>query len=325
MSASHSPPPVRRAFVLGAGLGTRLRPLTHCRPKPLVPVANKPLITFAFDRLLAAGIDRLVVNTHRRAEVFARLFANAHYGSAELLFRHEPELLETGGGIANVADLMGDEPFVVYNGDVLATMPLAPAIAHHLAQRNEITLLLRPTGGPLQIRFDPGAGTILDIGSRLAPGTPGTHLFTGIYVVSPAFARRIAPGTKISVIPIFLDMIRAGARLGGYVEDGGQWWDVGSRDRYLAVHATLAAGRGPLPGIAAAPWVAPDAAIAASARLAGATAVGRGATVGEGAVLEDCVVWDGAVVAPGSRLCRCVVGDGARVAGALADADLLAP
>ncbi len=60
---------MRTAFVLGAGLGTRLRPLTLVRPKPLIPVCNRPLITYAFDHLLAHGVERFVVNMHWRSEV----------------------------------------------------------------------------------------------------------------------------------------------------------------------------------------------------------------------------------------------------------------
>ncbi|MFM8717326.1 MAG: sugar phosphate nucleotidyltransferase, partial [Spartobacteria bacterium] len=63
---------IKTAFVLGAGLGTRLRPLTDERPKPLVPIFNKPLITFAFDHLIASGIRRFVVNTHHRPEAYSR-------------------------------------------------------------------------------------------------------------------------------------------------------------------------------------------------------------------------------------------------------------
>src|SRR6202012_8681 len=93
---------VRPAFVLGAGLGTRLKSLTARRPKPLIPVANRPLITYAFDHLLGVGVERLVVNMHWRSEAYARFFPEPAYRSAPLAFRDEqPEVLETAGGIWN--------------------------------------------------------------------------------------------------------------------------------------------------------------------------------------------------------------------------------
>src|SRR5438876_120095 len=105
---------ITQAFVLGAGLGTRLQPLTDDLPKPLVPIFQKPLITFAFDHLLAAGCDKLVVNTHRLPERFADVFPESLYRDKRILFLHEPEILGTGGGIKNAHRFFGSEPFVIY-------------------------------------------------------------------------------------------------------------------------------------------------------------------------------------------------------------------
>ncbi len=165
------------AFVLGAGLGTRLRPLTDTLPKPLVPVIRKPLITFAFDHLIAdAGVERFVVNTHHRAEAYAAAFPDNSYRGRPLDFRHEPILLETAGGIKNVADLLPrDEPFWVYNGDILTDLPLAPALAQHRASGALVTLILR-TGrnpdDPRHIAFDPAAGQVRDIRNAAAHRPP---------------------------------------------------------------------------------------------------------------------------------------------------------
>src|ERR1044071_845597 len=106
--ATPSPPPwplvsqmgeITQAFVLGAGLGTRLRPLTDDLPKPLVPIFQKPLITFALDHLIDIGIEKFFVNTHHRPERFAEVFPE-RYRDRRIQFSHEPELLETAGGIA---------------------------------------------------------------------------------------------------------------------------------------------------------------------------------------------------------------------------------
>lgn len=290
---------IAQAFVLGAGLGTRLKRLTQALPKPLVPVAGKPLITYAFDHLLDAGVGRIVVNTHHCAEAYGRVFPNDTYRNASLNFRHEPVLLETGGGIKNVEDLLGGAPFLVYNGDILSTLPLQPAIAHHFAAGNEVTLVLRSHGGPLQVAFDPASARVLDIGHRLGRA-PGTHLFTGIYVVSPAFLRRL-PREKASVIPAFLEMIEQGAALGAIVIDEGGWWDLGNRESYLEVHRALRAAD------PAACWVHPSAEIDPTARLTGATCIGAGAKIGPAAHLHDCILWEGTVIAQQSTLTRCIV------------------
>ncbi len=309
---------VHSAFVLGAGLGTRLKTLTQHRPKPLIPVANKPLITFAFDHLRGAGVERFVVNTHWRAEAYAAVFPSGQYQGAPLHFRHEfPEVLETGGGIKNIEDLVGAAPFFVYNGDILTDLPLDRALEAHAAQGNEVTLVLRSSGGPLQVALDPDAGRVTDIGRRLHPAGPADFLFTGVYLVNPGFLARIPPGEKISVIAIFLEMIRAGAKLGGVVVDEGQWWDLGTREQYLAVHSALHQKQQ-----GAGPWIDPGAQVAPGALVEGASAVGAAVRIGEGAVIRDSILWEGAQIAPGSVLERCVVTAGAHVAGSFRDADL---
>ncbi len=308
---------IRTAFVLGAGLGTRLRPLTNRRPKPLIPVVNRPLIAHTFDRLLAESIETLVVNTHWAAEAYSSSFHEPSYRGVPLDFREEkPDVLETAGGIKNVADLLGDEPFIVHNGDILTDLPLRRALSFHVASGNEITLVLRSKGCPLQIAFDEAAGRIIDIGRRLEPAREPRFLFTGIYIVQPEFLRRIPAATKISVVPIFCEMIRAGAKLGGIVIDDGHWWDLGTREQYLAVHWWMFDRK-----LQMEHWIESSAQILPGAILEGATAIGANARIGEGARLRDCLVWENAEVAPGAVLERCIVTDGARAEGVHLDRD----
>jgi mannose-1-phosphate guanylyltransferase len=312
-------PPIRTAFVLGAGLGTRLRALTLRRPKPLIPVVNRPLISYAFERLVGAGIDRLVVNTHWQAERYAEFFPGGNYGSAELFFRHEsPEVLETAGGIWNVRDLLRDEPFIVFNGDIFTDLSLEPAIRAHRERGDEVTMILRSGGGPLQVGFDAASGLVTDIGRPSEAAVAMRFLFTGIYIVSPEFIRRIPPATKISVVPIFYEMIRAGAKLGGVIIDDGSWWDLGSREQYLAVHHALAREKS---NLQRPPWIDASAHLTDGAEITGATAVAAGARIGAGARLHDCIVWENAEVAPGAALTRCIVTRGARAEGTHLDFD----
>lgn len=311
----------RHAFVLGAGLGTRLLPLTAQCPKPLIPVANRPLIAYAFDHLIEAGVETFIVNTHWRAEAYARAFPDASYRGRPITFRHEsPEVLETAGGLKNSAELLQHAPFWVYNGDILSNLPLAPALRAHQATGNEVTLVLRSHGGPLQVAFEKKTGRISDLGNRLDPTSDTRFLFTGIYLVEPRFLARIPTATKISVVPIFCEMIRTGAPLGGVIIDEGDWWDLGTREEYLAVHAALA---GRALGSRRPPWIDPAARIGRGAEIRGASAVGAGAEIGDGAQLTNSIVWHGAKVAAGAVLERCIVASGACAAGTLHDLDIV--
>jgi NDP-sugar pyrophosphorylase family protein len=307
----------RTAFVLGAGLGTRLRPLTDRRPKPLIPVANRPLITHAFDHLIAAGVERFVVNTHWRAERYAEFFPDGKWRGRPVTFVHEsPEVLETAGGIWHAREHLNDGPFIVYNGDILSDLPLAPALDAHRTAGNEVTLILRSHGGNTNVAFDAASGRILDLRRALGPEIEPHHLFTGIYIVEPEFIARIPAAQKLSVVPVFHEMILAGAKLGGIVGDEGAWWDLGSRSEYLAVHTALAAR-----AAESAPWISPKASVLLHAKITGATAIADGAIIGAGAALHDCIIWDNATVAPGSRLTRCILADGANATGEHTDAD----
>ena len=320
---------IKQAFVLGAGLGTRLKTLTAHRPKPLIPICGKPLISHAFDHLRALGISRLVINTHHCAEKYLRAFPGSLYEGARIEFTHEPLLLETAGGIKNAEPLLSGGPeggaFIVYNGDILTDLPLDKAVAHHQNSGNEVTLVLRSKEQPLHIALD-AAGRVVDIANRLGVVTDRAFLFTGVYIVEPAFFSRIPSHTKISVIPIFMDMIRQGAALGGVVVDEGHWWDLGTREQYLEIHRHLktaeSADNEQARGILRSQWIHPSARIAPSARLLGATSVGANASIGDNATLTDCIVWEDASISPGSVLENCVVTADTGVSGTHREEDL---
>ena len=96
----------KTAFILGAGLGTRLRPLTEKCPKPLLKIGGRPIITYAMDHLMKVGVDRFIVNTHHASEIYLEAFPDRGWGGVPIIFRHEPVLLETAGGLKNIEDLL---------------------------------------------------------------------------------------------------------------------------------------------------------------------------------------------------------------------------
>ncbi len=105
-------------MVLAAGLGTRMRPLSFSTPKPLLPINGRPLLDHALDRLADSGVALAVVNTHWQAEQIAAHIA-ARPPPPDVVVRHEPTLLGTGGAVRAARDLLGTDPFYVVNGDSL--------------------------------------------------------------------------------------------------------------------------------------------------------------------------------------------------------------
>lgn len=308
---------MQKAFVLGAGLGERLRPLTEQLPKPLIPFFHQPLITRAFDHLKAVGVREFVVNTHHLPEAYAAAFPDGNYGGLPIAFRHEaPVRLETAGGIANVRDLLGDEPFFVYNGDILTNLPLEPLIREHEERGNLITLALRSNGPAQHIAYDAATGRVTDIRNKLGTGNEGTHLFTGIYLCSPEIHDWLTPGKVESVIPIFLQMIQRGEKLGAVVLDEGYWWDLGSRSAYLAAHQDMSQQAGTPAAIS------PMAQIAEGATLHGLNVIGAEAVIDAGARLENCILWPGAHITSDADLKNCIIRSGITASGQHESVDL---
>ena len=313
---------MNKAFILGAGLGTRLRPLTDQLPKPLIPVMHKPLISHAFDHLLESGVKEFIINTHHLPDKFAEAFPEKTYQGADLDFVHEPVLLETAGGIANIADRVRDGSFLVYNGDILSDVPLAPLLQEHEKGEDIVTLVLRSRGPGLHISINRKTGAVNDIRNMLRTGKHGQFQFTGIYAVRPDFLDHLEPGKVESVIPIFLKLISSGLRIGSVIIDEGTWLDLGDRFSYLRAHKQLtSAGRKGRLAYEASALIHPESQVSSSATLAGCNAVGPGAVVADDAVLEDCILWPGARVEAGARLKRCIVRSGMTAVGNEVDKD----
>jgi mannose-1-phosphate guanylyltransferase len=223
----------KTAFILGAGLGTRLRPLTEHLPKPVLPIGGRPVITYVMDHLRKAGVDRFVVNTHHCPEAYLEAFPEGQWHGVPILFRHEPVLLETGGGLKNIEDLLTeDEAIFCYNGDVIADLPLAELVEAHEAARPDVTLALRSNGSPLNVAINE-RGEICDMRRML--GNPGVQscLFTGIYAVERAFVHRLEPGRIESVVPVLVRRIMEDqSAIRGIIIDQGEWYDIGSVQAY---------------------------------------------------------------------------------------------
>lgn len=311
---------IRTAFVLGAGLGTRLRPLTEERPKPLVPIFHKPLITFALDHLISVGVENFVINTHHLPDQFARAFPDGTYRGKSVRLIFEPVLLETGGGIRNIRPLLGDQPFLVYSGDILTDLDLSALIEEHFREGNDVTLALRETGFPPSIQVRDGR--IVDI-RKQADGPP-RYDFANVSVWNPSIHDRIPEG-KISFIPVLSEWIRQGGRIGGRVLNERNWFNIGSRREYLEVHrAILETGWKPA-YLDDPDWPQPipqGADIAPSAQLDNFSVIGNRTVIEEGASIRNSVVWENAKIASRARLEGCIVRSGQLAEGTLSGVDI---
>lgn len=296
------------AFLPGAGLGTRLRPLTDLLPKPLVPLFHRPLVEHALDACHRAGATDFAINTHHLAAEWRHALPPVdgppmHGGNGEpathsswhgqpLALFHEPILLETGGGVKNIEPWFAHGTLLVHNADIFTTVPLDRLVAAHRASGALVTMALRSTGPALHVAIDPERGIVTDI-RRLLGRHDGSHQFTGIYCAERELLDLIPAGEKISVIPAFLELARQ-ARLGFVVLDDGAWLDLGTPSTLLDAHLDPPVD----PGV---PPIHHAATIDPAAMLDPHCWVGPGATVAAGASLSNCLVLPGATVPPGKH------------------------
>ncbi|MCX7817473.1 MAG: sugar phosphate nucleotidyltransferase [Syntrophales bacterium] len=232
---------IETAFILGAGCGERLRPLTFECPKPLLSVWGRPLISYAMEHLAREGVRRFIVNTHYLAHKYRQIFSDGQWKGIPIVFRYEPVLLGTGGGLKNIEDLLteNDDEIFVYNGDVIADFPLLPLVRNHRKKDREVTLALRSDDKLGNVGLN-SRGDIVDIRFALGAEFSKICVFTGICVVSRPFLKRFEPGAWADMVSVMIELLRQEPeKLGAVVIDEGSWWDVGTIESYLALNSKI--------------------------------------------------------------------------------------
>ncbi len=233
------------AMVMAAGLGTRMRPLTNTRPKPLVEVAGQPLLDHALDRLRGAGIRRAVVNVHYLADAVEAHLQRRDQQLEILISDERAQLMETGGGLVQARELIGDQAFITVNSDNLWVDGPIDSIRALAASwddaRMDALLLMVPLarahchGGMGDFHLDAhGKITGRRRRARLAP-----FVWTGVQMLSP---RLIADWPKGPFSTnIFWDRAIAAGRAFGMTHQG-LWFDVGTPGAIAKTEAILADG-----------------------------------------------------------------------------------
>jgi NDP-sugar pyrophosphorylase family protein len=232
-------------------------------------------------------------------------------------YSRERTILGSAGGVRKVRPWLGDEPFLLLNGDMVFDFEIERLVARQreTGARACVSLQPHPASGRYgSVRTD-RKGRVLSFGGHPAGARGEPWHFTGIHVMDPALLDRLRPGYAETARDLYGPLIAEGGLVVG-VHLRGPWYDLSSPQLYLASQVALLDK-----GFVAAPrrrLVAGDARVDPRARLS-RSVVGQGARIGPGARVSESVLWDGARVEAGARVERAVVGSGARVpAGALA-------
>ncbi|KGH50811.1 nucleotidyl transferase [Acinetobacter idrijaensis] len=226
-----------KAMILAAGLGNRMRPLTLHTPKPLLEVGGKPLIVWHIEKLAAIGVTEIVINTAWLGEKLAEALGDGSRFGINILWSHEGEGLETAGGIINALPLLGDEPFILLNGDVWTTMDFAPLLDIDLKDNlAHLVLVQNPEQHP-EGDFTLAAGKAYTFDQQVE----GENLtFSGVSVLDPKMFQGLETG-KRPLAPLLKAAMQnqqvAASKLVGI------WVDVGTPERLTALDTAIHEGK----------------------------------------------------------------------------------
>lgn len=230
-----------KAMILAAGRGERMRPLTDTCPKPLLPIGGKPLIAWHLERLAAAGFSEVVINHAHCGELIEAALGDGRRWNLRISYSAEPlGALETAGGIVQALPMLGEQPFLVINGDIfcdwsphLALRRLSPGKLAHLV------LVPNPPQHPNgDFILDGTAVKVSGAAATSATATPYT--FSGIGIYDPKLFTGIAHGTRAKLAPVLINAIENNT-VDGELHSG-RWVDVGTPDRLVALDAEISSG-----------------------------------------------------------------------------------
>ncbi len=221
-------------FILGAGLGTRLRPLTAKLPKPLLYLRGKRAIEHIFDAAKNLGFNKVVVNTHHLPEEYLKAYPSRSYNGLNLEFVNEPVLLDTGGAIKNILKKYPDcERILVHNGDIFFDGNLKDFCEKN-SDENAASLLLLNSGKNKNVSVN--ENEVVDMRFALGAAHKSTAQFSGIFIANKKFLNcaKNFEGEIFSSVDVFLQLLKNGEKLAAYFpEQPCQWGDIGTFADYI--------------------------------------------------------------------------------------------
>ncbi|MCQ2298425.1 MAG: nucleotidyltransferase family protein [Bacteroidales bacterium] len=236
------------AFVLAAGLGTRLRPLTNSRPKALVEVDGKSLLEINLEKIIAAGASRIVVNVHHFGEQIIEFLHSRTWDCEVVVSDERGMLLDTGGGLKKAQRLFsGKEPVLIHNVDILSRIPLTEMADQHIADNCLATMAVseRDTSRYLLFGHDKrligwhkkGTEEYLWADKPMEDYKP--MAFSGIAVVSPEFFDMLPDAERpYTIIPCYVHAAKDHV-IKGFEHNAEDWMDVGKPETLAQAHKIL--------------------------------------------------------------------------------------
>lgn len=301
-----------RAVVLVGGQGTRLRPLTLTTPKPLLPLMGRAFLHHVLDHLASHGVHEVVLSSPHMEEAF-RPFIDEREGDPSITWITEREALGTGGAVLNALANLGDEPFFVFNGDILTDLDLTAMAAAHDASGASVSIATMRVedARPFGLVMTDETGRITEFREKPSEIIPG-DINAGTYLVDPAVLTGFPPGEVSIERVVFPELISRGVFLRSF---GSQcyWADLGTPDNYRRAHFDILEGRVKGEPEYPAPYIQAGCEVDLNAHLGRWVVATGGSQIGADTQIEDTVLLDGSSVEPGAVVRESVLGPGSRV------------
>jgi NDP-sugar pyrophosphorylase family protein len=217
-----------KAVILAGGKGTRLKPYTTILPKPLMPIGDMPILEILLRQMKRAGVDEVVLTVGHLAEMLRLFFQDGQRLGLRIDYSYEDSPLGTAGPLSLVEGL--DGTFLVANGDVLTTLPLANLLGHHRLSGATATIAMHRR----QVHIDLGVIEQDDDGRVAGYIEKPTYDFMvsmGIYVFEPRVLDYIPRSEYLDFPDLVKQLIAAGEVVTGFPFDG-YWQDLGRADDY---------------------------------------------------------------------------------------------
>jgi len=224
-----------RAMILAAGRGERMRPLTDATPKVLLEVGGKPLVQWHLEKLRSAGFERVVINHAWLGEQIERALGDGARFGLRIDYSREAEALETAGGIAKALALIGEDAFLVVNGDVFTDFDFAQLIPR-LVALPETGLMAHLVLVPNPSHHPKGDFCLVQ-GTVEAQGSPRLT-FSGIGLYRSALFAPVAVGQRAQLAPLLRAAMGRRAVSGELYR--GAWFDVGTSARLAELNGSIA-------------------------------------------------------------------------------------
>jgi len=321
-----------KAIMLAGGKGTRLRPLTIHTPKPIVPIFERPFLHYQLDLLKQVPeIDEVILSLNYQPRRIEEIFGNGDEAGLNIRYVVEPAPLGTAGAVRYAGESL-HESVVVFNGDVLTNVDLAAVLRLHRERKAKATIVLTPVENPMAyglVETDAQGNIQRFLEKPKQDEITCNTINAGIYVLEPDTFDRIPKDEPWSIERSFFpSLIERGETFVAYIYDG-YWIDIGTPEKYTAVHRDIMNGRChtvPFGEKLSSAWVSPQArveegaiieapcfidegaVVKAGARIGPYSVIGRQCHIEEHAVVEQSILWSSTRVSQDAQVRRSILG-----------------